>query len=401
MSGGPQGHLVAPRPAPVGLYLHVPFCASLCSYCDFYRTAAPSGVPEGFEDRLLQEGRLYAESPPVAVDTVYFGGGTPSLLHPQRLARLLGGLRDIFSLEADAEVTLEANPETVEEEGLRLWRAAGVNRLSLGAQSLDAGELALLERRASAQRVRDAVRAAADAGYTRLAVDVMVGVPGQTPASLARTLDEVVTWPVDHVSAYLLDLHRGTALFDRVAHGECSLPDEEASAGLYETLCTHLEASGFRQYEVSNFARPGGQSRHNLKYWRGQDTLGLGPSAHGCFRGLRTENPRSTARWEEALAAGRPPHERTAPVSVEERLENRLLFGLRLTEGVEEEVVREFLEGQGRDASATLAPLLAHGYAERDGGDRLRLTRRGFLVSNEVLGYLLPSGWRAQRGVTE
>lgn len=396
MSGGPLSGLGASPAPPVGLYLHIPFCSALCSYCDFYRTASPAGVPAGFEERLLQEAMLYAESPPVALDTVYLGGGTPSLLEPERLARLLRGLGHTFFIEADAEVTLEANPETVTEERLRLWREAGVNRLSMGAQSLEAGELALLDRRASAQRVREAVGEAAAAGFARLSVDVMVGLPGQTPGSLARTLDEVASWPVDHVSAYLLDLHRGTALFDRVARGELSLPGEDASADLYETLCARLEAAGLRQYEVSNFARPGGASRHNLKYWRGHDTLGIGPSAHGCFRGLRTENPRSTARWEEALAEGRPPHERAAAVSEAERLENRLLFGLRLSEGVEEEAVREFLAGQGREAEAALGPLVAHGYAERSGDGRLRLTRRGFLVSNEVLGYLLPGGWRAR-----
>jgi len=378
--------------SPVGVYLHVPFCAALCSYCDFCREAASDGVPAEFDSLLIQEVVRYREVPPIPADTLYLGGGTPSLLGPARLAPILEALGSTFALASDAEVTLEANPETVEAGALAGWRGAGVNRLSLGAQSLDAGELALLGRRATADAARQAVALAEAAGFRRLSVDLMVGVPGQTVESLGRTLEEIAGWPVDHVSAYLLDLHRGTPLFDRVLRGEVALPDDEASADLYDLLCDRLEASGFRQYEVSNFARPGGESRHNLKYWRGHEWIGLGPSAHGCFRGQRTENPRSTERWAEALRRGGFPHDRVLPVSERERTENRIIFGLRLAEGIEEALLTSFLEDQGRGAGSVMEPLIAHGYARRIDGERVRLTRQGFLVSNEVLTYLLGGG---------
>jgi oxygen-independent coproporphyrinogen-3 oxidase len=381
----------------VGLYLHVPYCATLCSYCDFYRTESPAGIPSDFDRYLIEEGERYREEPRIAVDSVFFGGGTPSLLSPRRLARLMGSLCDIFAPVSGAEVTLEANPETVDAAALEGWRAAGVNRLSLGAQSLNAEELALLCRRAPAEQVRRSVDLAAAAGYQRLSVDLMLGVPGQTPESLGRTLDEVVGWPVDHVSAYLLDLHRGTELFQRVLRQEATLPDEEASADLYDLLCDRLQAAGFRHYEISNFARPGGESRHNLKYWRGEEWIGLGPSAHSCFRGQRMENPRSIERWREALKCGAAPYERSAPVTARERLENKILFGLRLAEGVEETLLQAFLEEQGRDVSAVLDPLVAHGHARRTDEGRLRLTRQGFLVSNEILTFLLPGGWPRTR----
>lgn len=374
----------------LGIYVHVPFCAALCSYCDFYRACAPDGVPPEFDSLLMEEATRYREEPLLVADTLYFGGGTPSLLGPSRLAPMVESLRSTFAFAPGAEVTLEANPETVDIAALEGWRAAGVNRLSLGSQSLDADELSLLGRRADAPSVRRAVELAHRAGFERLSVDLMIGVPGQSTASLGRTLDEVATWPVDHVSAYLLDLHRGTPLFDRVLRGEVALPGDEASADLYDLLCDRMEACGLRQYEVSNFARPGGESRHNLKYWRGEEWVGLGPSAHGSLRGQRIENPRSSEMWAEALRRGDLPHERTTIVSEAERLENRVIFGLRLAEGIEEEALVSFLEAQGRESQGVLEPLVAHGYARHLDDGRFRLTRQGFLVSNEVLTFLLP-----------
>lgn len=381
----------------VGLYVHVPYCASLCGYCDFARVLAPGGeISPDFDEALLLEIESYREAPSIPLDTVYFGGGTPSLLPPGRLLRLLDQLREVFSLAPGAEVTLEANPETVSFKTAAAWRSAGINRLSVGVQSLDERELAMLDRRAGAAIAERAVRVAAESGFTRLSVDVMVGIPGQTEATLAATLDKVSTWPVDHLSAYLLDLHSGTRLHDRLLQGAISLPDEDQSADLYNLLCDHAQAAGFKQYELSNFARSGGESRHNLKYWRGMDTIGIGPAAHGCFRGARTANLRSTEAWGAALRAGSPPFELTSRITEEERLENGIIFGLRLAEGVQETLLHEFLAGCGKAPLSALEPLLAHGYMARTDSGRLRLTRTGFLASNEVLAYLLPEGWRAE-----
>ncbi len=382
-----------PGPATTGLYLHVPYCAALCSYCDFFRVVSGEGAPAWFETALETEAALYREGPPVVLDSVYFGGGTPSLLGPGRIGGLCDALRALFAWSREAEVTLEANPETVTAEALAGWREAGVNRLSLGVQSLQAPELEALGRRAAPDQARRAVELAASAGFPRLSVDLLLGVPGQTGESLARTLDEVEAMPLDHLSAYMLDLHRGTTLHARVLAGETFLPGGDAVADLYDLLCDRLAAAGFEHYEISNFARPGGRSRHNLRYWRGEEYIGLGPSAHGCFRGVRTENPRSVERWRRALERGERPHERVSEVTARERRENALIFGLRLSDGVPSTLLRGFLEEQGREPGPVLEPLLRHGYAELKGADRFRLTRLGFLCSNEVLGFLLPRGW--------
>lgn len=384
-------------PKPVGLYLHIPYCASLCGYCDFARTLTPEGgVPTSFDDALCLDLARYGETPPISLDSVYFGGGTPSLLPPERIHRLMALIHQLFSLSPECEVTLEANPETLSPETAEAWRSAGITRLSLGVQSLEEDELALLERRASPLQARRAVEIAAAANFTRLSVDVMVGIPGQTAYSLAHTLEAISAWPVDHLSAYLLDLHPNTPLYERFRRGEFSLPDEDASADLYHLLCDRAEAAGFPQYELSNFARPGGESRHNLKYWRRHDTIGVGPSAHGFFRGMSTANYRSMGQWREALRSGSTPFETASTLTPGEHLENRVIFGLRLTEGVEDSLLAAFLAAVGKDAGATLAPLFGHGYLARTDTGRLRLTRLGFLASNEVLAYLLPPGWRAE-----
>lgn len=375
---------------PIGLYIHVPFCTTLCSYCDFYRTASESGVPEGFEMLLAREADRYREDPPIELDSIYLGGGTPSLLEEDSLERLFEALREIFHWNAGAEVTLEANPETLSPERVRRWRRAGVTRLSIGVQSLNDAELAALGRRATAGQAEAAVFCAAAEGYERLSADLMLGIPGQTLQSFRGSLQRILSWPLDHLSAYMLDLHRGTALYQAVLRGEAELPGEDATSDMYEFMCGAAETHGFEQYEVSNFARPGGRSRHNLRYWRREDCIGIGPSAHGQLRGLRTENPRSTREWSEKLSKGLAPHERTIRVSARERLENRLIFGIRLSDGVEWGLVETLAGREGRDAERLVAPLLENGYALLEEG-RLRLTSRGFLLSNEILTYLLPA----------
>ncbi len=378
-----------------GLYVHVPFCASLCSYCDFFRVANDGPVPDWYVTYILKEAELYRETKPITVSSVYFGGGTPSLIAPPDFEKLCAGLRERFDWVPDAEVTLEANPETVTPAALSAWRGAGITRLSIGAQSLRDEELALLGRRARAAEARRAVLLASEAGYQRLSLDLMLGIPGQSLGSLARTLDEVISMPLDHVSAYMLDLHPKTPLYAKVLAGDAVLPNEDEVSDLYEHLCDRLEAAGFVHYEVSNFARPKGECRHNLRYWRGGDYIGLGPSAHGCFRGGRTRDPRSIDEWRAALDRGEPPHEMTSKVSGEERRENAVIFGLRMAEGIEERALQDFIMAQGRDPSSVLGPLIRHGYARSKEGGRLRLTRLGFLSSSAIIEYLLPEDFRA------
>ena len=382
-------------PAPAGLYIHIPYCGALCSYCDFFRVAFPESVPQPFLEALLTEIRLYAQDPPVVLDSVYLGGGTPSLLSGVQMEELFAEVPRIFALASDAEVTLEANPETVDASQAEEWLGAGVNRLSLGAQSFVEGELALLGRRCSPGQAREAVRAATGSGFENLSLDLMGGIPGQSPRSLRRSLDEALSTQVQHLSFYLLDLHRGTPLHHRVLDGEVVLPGDEEVAELYELAHSALEEAGFEHYEISNFARPGRRCRHNLKYWRGGDYIGVGPSAHGRFRGWLTANPRSVEAWTAALSEGRLPHERTEKLTGRRIAEDAVIFGLRLAEGVDLESLRALTEGE--DISPRIEKLLAGGTAEVQSG-RLRLTPRGFLVSNEVIAWLLPELERGEDG---
>ncbi len=380
-------------PSAVGLYIHVPFCASICGYCDFYRVLdRGGGVPAGFEDLLLMESALYRESPPVELDSIYFGGGTPSLLGPERLGRLMRGLGAVFTFRKNPEVTLEANPETVTPQALRGWLEAGVTRLSIGVQSLDEGVLAALDRRAGPGRALEAVERAAEAGFTRLSVDMMTGVPGQDSGSLEGDLERAAQLPVDHLSFYSLDLHPQTKLHREVLLGRLSVPDDDAAARMWERTHELLTERGFEHYEVSSFARPGGRCRHNLRYWQGGDGIGLGPAAWGRFRARLLANPRSLARWREALKEGRPPWESVEPLAPRRQRQDLLIFGLRVSDGVPLESVEEVLAEDGRDPLALVKALTDHGYALYEKGV-LRLTPLGFLTSSEILAYLLPRGW--------
>lgn len=382
MTGGPS-----PESGPLGLYIHIPYCAALCSYCDFFRTQSGAGVPDPFVDLLLAEADLYREDPPIAADTVYFGGGTPSLLSAGQLVRLLDGLRERFALEPHAEITLEANPETVGAPGAAAWLRAGVNRLSLGVQSFGAREVAVLGRRCAPDRAREAVLTASECGFGDISLDLMGGVPGQEIGSLTASLREALSLPITHLSFYLLELHRGTPLHRQVASGELELPGEDALADLYEAALATLAAEGFEHYEISNFALPGYRCRHNLKYWNGGDYIGLGPSAHGRFRGWMTADPRSVEDWSDAVLGGGFPHEPAERITGRRRLEDSAIFGLRLGEGVHFETLAELVD-EGRLAER-LERIAGAGYAEVEGG-RVRLTSRGFLVSNEIIGWLLP-----------
>jgi oxygen-independent coproporphyrinogen-3 oxidase len=383
-------------PAAVGLYVHVPYCASLCGYCDFFRIESESGIPEGFEDLILAEARLYAENAPLLVDTIFFGGGTPSLLPPERLAKLMGSLGAVFRWAPDPEVTLEANPETITVDHLAGWRAAGVTRLSVGVQSLSPAVLSSLERRATAEVALRALALSVEAGYEHVSADCMTAVPGQRTEDLRSTLHVLTGLPLDHLSVYSLELHARTRLWESVLRGERALPEEDEAADLYLWVHDHLLRAGFEHYEVSNFAKPGGRCRHNLRYWQGGETIGLGPSAWSRFRGRLYGNPRSLTDWTNRVARGEPASDRYETLTPEREREDRVIFGLRVSDGIAAADAIGLLEEDGREPGPTLQPLLDHGYAERD-GDFLRLTVQGFLMSNEVLTYLLPGKWPRPR----
>lgn len=359
----------------LGLYIHIPYCRSKCRYCDFYSAAGANGVPDAYVDALCREMERFAAGGALPrPDTLYFGGGTPSLLRPGQLARLVR----TAAPKPGAEVTLEANPDTVSPALLEGWLRAGANRLSLGVQTARDESLARLGRRHTAAQSRAALRMARDAGFSNLSGDMMLALPGYTMDELDETLALLSDGGCAHVSAYLLKLEPDTVFGRRPPGG---LPDDDAAADFYLAAVEKLAALGCAQYEISNFARPGRESRHNLIYWNCGDYIGVGPAAHGCLGGRRFSTPRGTAAFLGAPAAYRPEGACDA--------EDFILLQLRLARGLSLPALRarygiSFSERQLRFCGQ----LAAHGLAEFS-GDILRLTPRGMLVQNSILCELL------------
>jgi oxygen-independent coproporphyrinogen-3 oxidase len=363
---------------PIGLYLHVPFCRTRCRYCDFYRVGENALRQSAFLDGLRREIDGWAELHGRAVDTVFFGGGTPSLLSPDQIAAVLDQLAARFRLASDAEITAESNPSDLSPEKLVAYRAAGLNRLSLGVQSLNDRELRLLGRRHDAERARACVAWARAAGFDNLSLDLMLAIPGQTDASFGRTLAGALALAPDHLSLYLLEVHEKSELDFLRRERPRLFPGEEAQRRRYLRAASQLGAAGYAHYEISNFARPGWSSRHNLKYWRCEEFLGLGPAAHSCIDGRRFRH----APDLEAYLAN-PMAVETLACDLESE---RVFLGLRLSDGVSELDVARAARLESGDLQDTLRRL--DPFLERRDG-QLRLTEEGRLVSTAVLATLL------------
>ncbi|MCM2268655.1 MAG: radical SAM family heme chaperone HemW [Thermoanaerobaculia bacterium] len=361
----------------LGLYLHVPFCRTRCRYCDFYRVGENRPRMDRFLEALAVEIDGWREHHGRRVATVFLGGGTPSLLAAAEVAAVLDRLAGRFAFTADVEITAEANPSDLAAASLRALRAAGVNRLSLGVQSFVDRELTLLGRRHDAARAARGLGEARAAGFDNLSLDLMVGIPGQTDGSFAASLERAVELAPDHVSLYLLEVHAGSEIDFLRRERPRLFAGEEALRRRYLRLRERLAAAGYRQYEISNFARPGRECKHNLGYWRCEEWLGLGPAAHSHVGGRRFRHLPDLDAWiADPLAVEELPIEPAA---------ERVFLGLRLAEGIED----AWLADAGLDAAeidrrlAKLSPFLA-----REAG-RVRLNADGYLVSNAVLAELL------------
>ena len=354
-----------------GLYLHIPYCLAKCRYCDFYSAGASRAVPDEYVDALIAR---MAELCPGRPETVYFGGGTPSLLTPAQVSRLLEAARPL----PGAEITLEANPETVDEERLAGFRAAGANRLSLGVQTADDESLARLGRPHTAAQSKAALAAARAAGGVNITRDIMLALPYYTREEFDRTLALLAEGGAAHVSAYLLKIEPGTPFGKTPPPG---LPDEDEAADFYLYAVDQLAKAGYAQYEISNFAKPGFEGKHNLIYWDCRDYLGLGPAAASCMGGRRFSFGRSTAEFL-AGAAPLPEGECTGA--------DYIMLRLRLAEGLRLSLLKErFGLAFDEKRLAFLRRCVAAGYAVFD-GDRLALTPEGMLVQNSILTELLP-----------
>jgi oxygen-independent coproporphyrinogen-3 oxidase len=374
----------------IGLYLHVPYCTVRCSYCDFYLVPAARGRDfEPFARALAAEiaasGRRHA--PGGEVDTIHFGGGTPSRLALATLARILAALRACFVIAPGAEIAIEANPEDLDRRRAGALVEAGFDRVALGIQTFDDALLRMLRRPHDAATAAGAIEAARGAGFRSVAADLILGLPEQDDTRALADVARLADAGVDHVSLYLLETHDRTRLGRDVALGRRVLPDADRVADLYDSAADLLEGRGFEHYEISNFARPGHRSRHNLKYWTDEDYLGFGPAAHS-RRGL--ERWANAADLDAYLASGGAPAIVADDQPVAVRGLEALVTGLRLLEGVDlEALAARYGAAIPAPAEPLLGLLAADGLVAIDGA-RLRLTRRGRLVSNEIFERLLP-----------
>ena len=398
----------------LGLYVHVPFCSAICNYCNFNRGLFDGALKTRYVAALLREIRRsgpdraealchvkdeerpfvaqdfspVAPLAPVApryADTLYFGGGTPSLLAPREVESIIEACAEHFGLAADAEVTLEANPETVDAEVLRNFRHAGINRLSFGVQSFRDEELRRLDRLHSAGRAEEAVDAARAAGFENVSLDLMMWLPQQTVEQWMVSVERAIRVAPAHMSLYMLEVYPHLPLKLEMARNHWSQLPDDAAADMYEASMTRLESAGYAQYEISNVARPGRRSRHNLKYWSDGEWLGFGPGAHSTRDGKRWKNVSSTEDYIQRLAKGATVVAECHSLSRDERLGDALFTGLRLNDGLQ---LRDLSERYETDIweryGARLAPYLQAGILLKE-GDRVRLTRQGMLLAHEVM----------------
>jgi oxygen-independent coproporphyrinogen-3 oxidase len=365
----------------LGLYLHIPFCSAICNYCNFNRGLFEGRQKERYVSALLREIGRSADGSPA--DTIYFGGGTPSLLEPREIAELVEACGRGFALTPDAEVTLEANPETVTTERLVGFRAAGVNRLSYGVQSFRDEELERLTRLHSAARAVEAFSQARAAGFDNISLDLMMWLPQQTVGDWLESVDALIALGPEHASMYLLEVYPNAPLRDTMARAKWSVGPDDDAAEMYLSGLGRMDTAGYRQYEISNVARPGRESRHNLKYWTDGEWLGFGCGAHSTRGGVRWKNLSSTEEY--IAAAGVEELQATArPLSAEERLEDALFMGLRLNAGLDLAAVKSRYSVDVWDRfGGELQIFVDEGLLSYD-GQSIRLTRRGMLLANEV-----------------
>jgi oxygen-independent coproporphyrinogen-3 oxidase len=372
-----------PLAEPLGLYLHIPFCSAICNYCNFNRGLLDADLKRRYVGALEREIQQAAGAQ--AADTIYFGGGTPSLLEPEEVQRLIASCMEAFSIAPATEITLETNPETVDARRLARLRDAGVNRVSFGVQSFHDSELRRLGRIHDAQRAREAVRGARAAGFDNVSLDLMMWLPAQTLQDWQENVGELIALDPEHASLYILELYPNAPLKEEMARAGWSQSPDDDAAEMYEWSMEALERAGYPQYEISNVARPGRESRHNLKYWRDGEWLGFGCGAHSTRSGTRWRNVSGTGEYVDRIDAGESPLAERRVMTKDEQLQEALFTGLRLAEGVDLPALgaRYDTDIHARYGPA-LEPYEAAGLVVRD-DRRLRLTRRGMLLANEIL----------------
>lgn len=360
-----------------GIYIHIPFCLRKCPYCDFYSVRLDKTLADRYIDALIRNFKA-EKYKGLAADTVYLGGGTPTALEAGQLERLMSGVFQSFEIAGNAEITIEANPCTVSFDKLKAMREMGINRISFGVQSADDRELSFLGRLHDFQTAQRAVCDAYKAGFENISADIMTGLAGQSVGGLLNTADRLCSLPIRHISAYMLKIEQGTPFDSDIVRAE--IADDDLMSELYLALTERLESNGFYQYEISNYSHKGFESRHNLKYWTGEEYAGFGPAAHSLFNGERYFVSKSVTEYISAPLQKEIPEE--DPYSEREEY---IMLSLRLKSGLE---VKRLISLYGEERAEKLLSLAGlyekNGLCRIDGG-RVSLTPKGFLVSNAVI----------------
>lgn len=362
----------------VGLYIHVPFCVKKCKYCDFVSFEDKNQLKDRYIDCLIDEMKEY---PQLSCDTVFIGGGTPSSLSARQLKRITDGIADNFKISENAEITCEANPGTLSKEKLKTLKNGGVNRLSIGVQSFNDNELKNVGRIHTGKEADGAIALARKCGFDNISIDIMSALPGQTFESFKQTLVHAVSENPEHISCYSLILEENTPLYSEYTDGKLILPDEDTEREMYDYACQFLNKHGYEQYEISNFAKDGKESKHNVKYWRCEEYVGIGAAAHSYYKGKRFSNTHDLCEY----LSGKYHSNECEDLSLEDKAEEFMIMGLRMTKGIrKEEFERRFGLNFDELFKDITKKFVAGGFMEDKNGF-VRLTHKGISVSNSIM----------------
>ncbi len=373
------------RADTVGLYVHVPFCVRKCNYCDFcsYDSLAEK-TRDDYIQVLVKEIESYKAVPKISLDTIFFGGGTPSLLTPDEFERIMCAISESFEILPKCEITLEVNPRTLSRKALSVYKRYNVNRISIGLQSIHENEQKILGRIHNFEDFDKAYKLVSEVGITNISVDVMYAIPSQTPESFMDTLKKVVSYSPTHISAYSLILEQGTKLYDN--RESLNLPSEDEEILMYRTACDFLRESGYSHYEISNYAKDGFQSRHNLKYWNLESYIGVGVSAHSFFAGRRYSNP---AIIKEYLEKNLKEYTTESEMTPQLLAYEYVMLGLRLSSGIS---LSRYKQMSGKDLLSGKETFVFNCLSENlieISSDKMYLTEKGFYLSNSILTELI------------
>ena len=372
----------------LGIYIHIPFCASKCGYCDFYSLAGCDHMMDKYQKALIahleESGHAIRN---YEVDTVYFGGGTPSYYGAERLMEIFNVLKLNGNVRLDAEVTVECNPDSVSRDELKFLRQEGVNRLSMGVQSSNNDLLKIIGRRHNFQQAKDAFRTAREAGFDNISLDLIYGLPTQTRSDWAESVQRILELHPEHISCYGLKLEEGTPMYDEYRDSPV-LPDDDAQADMYFYAAETLGRYGYRQYEISNFAAPGFESKHNLKYWNLDDYISFGPGAHSCVGNIRYSVVRDLKEYISGVRRKVSLVDEYEEVSPLERSVEYIMLGMRTSRGISRRDYIARCQCDWRPIEQVLRAFEAKGWV-RQTGDRWHFTVPGFLISNTLIGIML------------